>query len=453
MRLVSILLLTLIVANLTLPVYAQSDIQARVVGDNLNLRTQPNRESAALDQLAYGALLRITGRNDSGEWIFGTVIDSGTAGWAAAQYLEFPAGFDIFSLPVTTNTGSQGAPISSGAGSATARSVNLRSGPGTLSPVIQLLPAETAITPTGRSADNGWVQADVNGQSGWLFAELLRLDIDINTLPVIEIAAPVAAGPVSIPAGVVPTVGARTRQIFRAGQALDNQPNAFSKIGDSITHTLEFLFPIGWGNYTLGEYANLQQVIYRFSGGDENSFSRYSLGARAGWTTYDLLREGMGDPEFCESNETPLECEYRVHRPSLALIMIGTNDAAQGLGSRGYRGNLQEIVQISIDHGVIPVLSTLPDNLSSPERSALVLEYNDVVRAVAAQYGIPLWDYWLALQALPNKGIGGDGAHPNSDPVSGSTTIFTAEWLQYGFTMRNLTALMVLDTVWRAAMR
>jgi lysophospholipase L1-like esterase len=154
----------------------------------------------------------------------------------------------------------------------------------------------------------------------------------------------------------------------------------------------------------------------------------------------------------CREDETPLACEYRASRPSVALIMIGTNDILYQVDSASYRANLEDIVQISIDMGVIPVLSTIPDNLTGPEGSARVLEFNDMIRSVAGEYGVPLWDYWLALQTLPNKGMAADNYHPSFDPAPGTTAIFTPEHLQYGFNVRNLTALMVLDAVWKGAM-
>jgi lysophospholipase L1-like esterase len=132
--------------------------------------------------------------------------------------------------------------------------------------------------------------------------------------------------------------------------------------------------------------------------------------------------------------------------------MIGTNDVNAGMDGGTYRANLEAIVQISIDRGVIPVLSTIPDNLRSPELQPRVGEFNAIIASVAGAYGIPLWNYWQALQDLPNKGLSGDGYHPSVDPATGEAAVFTADGLRYGFTVRNLTGLMVLDAVWRGAL-
>ena len=71
--------------------------------------------------------------------------------------------------------------------------------------------------------------------------------------------------------------------------------------------------------------------------------------------------------------------------------------------------------------------------------------------AMAQQYSIPLWDYWAALQPVPNQGIGPDGIHP-SVPADNQTANFTGDHLNYGYTVRNLTALQVLNAVWRQAL-
>ena len=81
-----------------------------------------------------------------------------------------------------------------------------------------------------------------------------------------------------------------------------------------------------------------------------------------------------------------------------------------------------------------------------------VQDYNTIIRSVAAAYSIPLWDYWRALQALPGKGLSSDGILPSFDTAPGSTGLFTPDHLQYGFNMRNLTALMALQAVWGGAL-
>jgi hypothetical protein len=62
---------------------------------------------------------------------------------------------------------------------------------------------------------------------------------------------------------------------------------------------------------------------------------------------------------------------------------------------------------------------------------------------LAAEYRMPLWDFWLAAQSLPNGGLNEDGIHP-----SYARPIFDDPWsMQQGWPWRNLTALLTLDAI------
>jgi hypothetical protein len=230
---------------------------------------------------------------------------------------------------------------------------------------------------------------------------------------------------------------------------MGNRANAFAKVGDSITESQYFLYPIGHGSAQLGQYSYLQPVINFFKV-PYNSFAAPSAAVRSGWTSADVINPDSSFHPDCQPGEMPLACEYRLKKPSVALIMVGTNDIAHGMPSDSFRHQLGVIVQTSIDMGVIPVLSTIPDVAITEQLNARSLEFNQIIASVAAQYGVPLWDYWLAMQGLPNRGLSWDNYHP-SVSSTGTSWMFSADDLRYGYTMRNLTALMVLDAVWRGA--
>ena len=180
-----------------------------------------------------------------------------------------------------------------------------------------------------------------------------------------------------------------------------------------------------------------------------NSFSHVTLAADNAWTTTDLLDPTKGDPAVCGINETPLDCELRVSRPAIALIMIGTNDVSE-MDASTYRANLEAILDKTIARSVLPVLSTLPDRTDYP---APIEEFNEVIRTTAQQYQIPIWEYHNALESLPNKGLDEDGVHLSFPPVEvgqwEAAANFVGNSLDYGYNMRNLTALQVLDGIWR----
>jgi hypothetical protein len=76
---------------------------------------------------------------------------------------------------------------------------------------------------------------------------------------------------------------------------------------------------------------------------------------------------------------------------------------------------------------------------------------NGIITNIADEYDIPLWDYWAALQSLPDDGLRSDGVHPSLAPA-GQNANFTPRNLQYGMPVRSLTALQALDLVWRTVL-
>jgi LysM repeat protein len=236
--------------------------------------------------------------------------------------------------------------------------------------------------------------------------------------------------------GIFSTGDAATvRAIFKHGQTLGNNPRAFSKIGDCNSELPFFLGKFDLGDYNLGSYAYLQPVIDQFAG----SFGRQSMAVWTGnhaWAVFDAT---WSNPAYCQPGETPIACEFRINRPSLVLIRLGTNES----GSPDlFETNLRQIIEFSIERGVIPVLGTKADRLEGSDRN------NDIVRALAEEYGVPLWDFGRVADALPARGLLADGFHMSYVPPD-----YTAPAaLQTGHSVQNLMALIELNTVWRNAL-
>ncbi len=258
--------------------------------------------------------------------------------------------------------------------------------------------------------------------------------LDLHRYPVV----PVIAG----------GVASHARYIYRVGKRFGNRANVFSKIGDSITQWGYFLTPVGNGGLRIAEHPELQGAVDRFTqtmARTNNSFSNDSLAAMGGWTSGDLLDPAKATPGACQGGETPLACELRTTRPAVALIMIGTNDLAVG-DVRAFQNNLNRIVSITENFGVIAVVSTIPYRFDNQALLGRVGAYNDAIVRVALAHSAPLWNYWLAMEPLPSNGISTDGLHP-SVPPDGNTAIFDGMHLGYGFTVRNLTAIQVLNNL------
>lgn len=342
--------------------------------------------------------------------------------------------------------------------------VRLRETPGTAGRFITWLDGNVAFTATGRSEDGGWLQVELKNDSrnrrGWLSRQFTDLrEVDVSSLPVTGVAIEATGVPAQLASnittsGYISGVTAKAREIYLRGQELGNRPNVFSRVGDSITASPYFLTPFGSGSFDLGDYHNqLIEVTNYFlasnARGGANAFANASLAAGNGWGADRILQPGYSAPDLCGS-DPPLVCEYRIVKPAIAIIMIGTNDSG-GVAPGEYEANLRRIVEISIEMGVIPVLSTIPPKLNDAWNNARAIEWNGIITMVARQYDIPLIDLNAAMQLAPNQGIGRDGIHP-SVPPDNATGRLTAENLRYGYTIRNLVTLQALDAIWRLVM-
>jgi hypothetical protein len=277
------------------------------------------------------------------------------------------------------------------------------------------------------SADGAWVKLHGWGQvTGWLPRAYGTFD-GANLADHPPIPEP------DIPAGVVPQVSAIAREYYNHGLALGNDPSAFSKLGDCNTENGRFLVMFDTGEYRLGpHFAHLQPVIDRFAG----SFERESLAAHSGFSADAVLDPTWANPVLCERDESPLACELRRHTPSLALVNLGTHSPPS---MNDFESSMRRLVEAALAEGVLPVLATKADNVEGDGR------INLVIRDLAAAYGLPLWDFWAAVQPLPAHGLASDGIH-----FTYGRSNFDDPWaMTRGWTWRNLTALLALDAVWR----
>ncbi len=430
--------------------FAPSGVVQSGIG-SLRLRRAPGTAGDVIANLRAGTPLSLQMRTIEGDWLQVSTSD-GQTGWVDANYVTTDA--DINGLPVSnvtvTNRPTPVPPpgfVFNGEVIAEGDGLRLRAEPSLIGPVEDNLDAFTQLQLIGRTSDSQWLQViSVTGQRGWVSAGYIRPMIDINSLPVTGETIVVEL-PREYP--VISGITSNSRRIFQIGQQLGNRPNVFSKVGDSITVSGYMFLPIGVGRHNLGNYIHLQPVIDYFSSAiarTDNSFANSSLAADNGWTTRDVLSPEKHLSGECAPEETPLECEYRIVKPAVALIMLGTNDVGW-VPADEYRQNMRRIIEISIEHGVIPVVSTIPPR---PGYEALVDENNGIIIALARTYDIPLWDYYSAMKTLPNQGLSADNVHPSWPEGSPDLAAnFNEEFLNYGYNVRNLTLLEVLDAVWR----
>ena len=251
------------------------------------------------------------------------------------------------------------------------------------------------------------------------------------------------------------SISEQSKTILAAGMLAGNKPTVFSKLGDCMTDSDRFLKPLANNMVQWGEFAKLQSTLSRFSstparsgkGWVLNSFASPSLAAAGGFNVAGPLDPTWSDPTWCASNESPLECEYRVAKPIISIIMFGTNDVAS-TDDKTYEKYLRQIVQETMDHHIVPVLSTFPTRAENVARSD---QLNQIVVNVASDMSVPLVNLNQALDALPNKGIDPDNSTHLSIPASGRGDDFTSAGLLGGANMRNLLTLQVLELVTRSS--
>jgi hypothetical protein len=236
---------------------------------------------------------------------------------------------------------------------------------------------------------------------------------------------------------VVPQqVSQQMRLVYDRGLAAGNNPQAFSKVGDCQSTLPMFLGDLDKGRYNLGEFTYLQPVIDNFTG----SFGRSSRSVKDGLTASAVNVALWNDWRNCDTNETPLACEYRLHKPSFAIISLGTNDAN---GFVPFEDTLRKVIDFTLAQGIVPILATKADNAEGD------YSINLTIARLAYEYQIPVWNFWLAVQDLPLQGLRSP-EHLTYGEYVLPVDFSNPDNLQYAFNVRNLTALQVLDVVWRS---
>jgi hypothetical protein len=227
---------------------------------------------------------------------------------------------------------------------------------------------------------------------------------------------------------IVPTLSASMAEVYARGIAVGNDPRHFSKVGDCqlVPGAFFGVYDQQGDFYELepgDEY--LQGTIDNFAG----SFGREGFALHGGFTFPSVFSPIRADPQFCNPGETPIACEFRVYKPT--FVFIAMEFRWWGRTPENYEDYLRQAVELALEKGIVPILATKADNREFDHSINLT-----TVR-VAYEYDLPLWNFWLAVQPLPNHGI-------KNYPYGFHTTL--TAW-----GVRSYTGLQTLDSLWRAA--
>jgi hypothetical protein len=212
------------------------------------------------------------------------------------------------------------------------------------------------------------------------------------------------------------------KQIYQRGIENGNNPQAFSIFGDCHSLPEVFLGVFDTDpNFVKTFDPSVQETVSNFQG----SFDRYSPTVKVGTTEGALLWPLWNDNEEgkCEPNENAVDCELRVHKPSIVFIRVGTHYESRN------EQYLIRIIENLLDKGVVPIIVTKADNRELDER------INETLVKLAAQYDLPVWNFWASVQHLDTKGI-----DPDDD-------MYLAD---EAYQIHKIDGIKVLDLVWHA---
>jgi len=226
---------------------------------------------------------------------------------------------------------------------------------------------------------------------------------------------------------IIPEATNRSREIFKVGQAKGVNLNAFSKIGDCQNVKESFMGIYDTGRYFLLDSQNdWQQTIDQFKG----FYNRDSLAFGQGLNVAAALSPLHADPINCQSGENPIQCELRVINPAYAFIRF-ERWYPDVTPPETYEKYLRQIIDQVIEHGTVPILMTKADNVEGGQ------QINQIIVNLAYEYDIPLYNWWKAAQALPNRGL---------DPKRDDLFHIDPE---YAWTEQSAYGLGTLDSIWK----
>jgi hypothetical protein len=307
-----------------------------------------------------------------------------------------------------------------------------------------------------RNAVGTWlrVQRTANGNvvmDGWVLARFLNLDsrLRFSEVPIdtdMADADPATVDSQSLQglyaAPVLPTVSPAMREVFQRGQELGNDPRAVTKMGDSLVANELYLLPMSQPTVDLGPYDYLADTVSYFG-----ASATESMAAKIGLTTYVIFDPQWADKEYCQPGESPLDCELRLKRPSVALIMFGPNDL-KAMDAEQYETNMRQLVTTLLDRGVIPVLFMFSYDPSRPLWWQSV-DFNQALIDIGVEYEVPVVNLWAAARVLPEYGLEVDHLHLKNAGVLNLK--FSKDKVgESGVMLYNLLSVCVLDEIRRA---
>lgn len=311
----------------------------------------------------------------------------------------------------------------------------------TLAPLVQ----GTTFNVVGRTEDNQWLALAAPNFSGWLPAGFGEVTGDLAQVPEVKQVLP-AFGKNTNTQAIASWValGSRAKVLYQQAIKSGRDGRMFTIAGDSNSTWQRNIGRIAAGNYSFNGIPHLRSVVTRF----DPSFGRVSVAVGGGLRAADMFDPAMSQSKSqeCRPDEGMFACELRLSNASIVFIQLGTGDKFVW---RDYETNLRRMIDHALASNVLPVLVTKADDLESIQGGASFNFINDTIRKLAAEYQLPLEDFYAASRTLP--------AVPNPDLPKRPFTQYGLhdEWGYYfhltdeGYALRVKSTLMMLDAITR----
>ncbi len=272
-RLLIIMLLTVLCLSTgIIATNAQGEVTGTTISQ-LNVRTGPGSENAAITQIPANTSVLIEGRNSIGNWILIHTPDVVIRGWVASLYVAFGGDEVLAAIPVTNEiigaapaadenapppaTDADSVMLPGVAQGIAISTLNVRTGPGIETTTITQITSRSTAIVEGRNNIGDWllIHSTDNAIRGWVASRYVALDegVNLSDLPVVseqigDSAAPVVADTAGTEGTEfdVPPVPEDAVASMSPGSAQGTvEANLNVRIGPGSEHEAFAQFPVG----------------------------------------------------------------------------------------------------------------------------------------------------------------------------------------------------------------
>jgi len=273
----------------------------------------------------------------------------------------------------------------------------LRTQPSGIAPLGAPVAYDATYAVIGRTTDGMWLQLQVAGATGWLPRGFGDVQGNVDTLPLTKPVAPPMpknSSRTALPKWI--GVTARGKGVLQQGIKAGRDGRMFTIAGDSNAQ-----WPMLLGLQVGGQIdvAQSQPVLRTMLARFEPSLAHVSVAVGGGFRAADMFDVSFPQkPATCQPAEGVFACELRLSNASIVFIQLGTGDR---FAWKDYEPTYRAMLDTALVANVLPVLFTKADEMESYQGGAPMGYLNDVVRKLAAEYQLPLVEFFDATRDLP----------------------------------------------------